>query len=95
MWTPSCAKMTGGGVFQVATFHPDYRFADTEPDEIGNYTNRSPWPLLHLLREDRVEAALASWPNPEAIPKRNIQVLRALSPTDRAQLWPRLNQGGN
>jgi len=66
------------GVIQVASFHPDYRFADSEPDDVGNFTNRSPWPMLHLLREDSVERAVAAFPDPDAIVERNIQTLQRL-----------------
>ena len=66
------------GVLQVASFHPHYQFAGTEPDDAGNYTNRSPWPTLHLLREDSVSRAVAAFPDPDAIVERNIETLEAL-----------------
>lgn len=66
------------GEFQIASFHPDYRFAGTRPDDVGNYTNRSPYPMLHVLREASVERALANFPDPEGIPQRNIERLEAL-----------------
>ena len=66
------------GVYQVASFHPDYRFADADADDPANYTNRSPYPMLHLLREDELEAAIASYPDPDAIPENNITKARAL-----------------
>ena len=66
------------GVLQVASFHPDYRFADSEPDDIGNFTNRSPHPTLHLLREDSVSRAVAAFPDPDAIVERNLDTLRRL-----------------
>jgi uncharacterized protein len=66
------------GVLQVASFHPRYHFAGTEPDDVGNYTNRSPWPTLHLLREDSVSRAVAAFPDPDAIVERNIATLEAL-----------------
>jgi hypothetical protein len=75
------------GEYQVASFHPHYQFADTHPDAAENLSNRSPWPLLHLLREDSVSAALDSHPNPEDIPRDNIRKLRALSPEQRRQLF--------
>jgi hypothetical protein len=65
------------GVYQVASFHPDYRFADADADDPANYTNRSPYPLLHLLREDGLEAAIASHPDPDSIPENNIAKARA------------------
>jgi len=66
------------GVYQIASFHPDYVFEDVAPDDPSHYTNRSPYPMLHILREASVEAALQSYPNPETIPKRNIAHTRDL-----------------
>lgn len=66
------------GVYQLASFHPDYRFADVNPDDPSHYTNRSPYPMLHILREASLEAALANYPNPENIPARNIQRTQTL-----------------
>lgn len=60
------------GVFQLASFHPHYKFAGSEEDDAANFTNRSPYPMLHLLREESVEKAIDSHPDPEAIPERNI-----------------------
>lgn len=67
------------GVLQVAGFHPQYRFADTQEDDISNYTNRAPYPTLHLLREDSIAGALAHYPHdPDTIYERNIETLQAL-----------------
>ena len=66
------------GVFQIASFHPDYQFADTNPDDAENYTNRSPFPMLHILREQSLSQALQSYPNPDAIPQRNIDLLQKI-----------------
>ena len=66
------------GVVQVASFHPNYQFAGTEPDDIENCTNRSPYPMLHLLREDSVARAVAAYPDPDAIVERNLDTLRRL-----------------
>ena len=66
------------GVLQVASFHPDYQFAGSEPDDISNYTNRSPYPTLHLLREDSVARAVGAFPDPDAIVDRNIETLTRL-----------------
>ena len=66
------------GTIQVASFHPHYRFADTEPDAIENYSNRSPYPMLHLLREESVERAVAAFPDTGRIPDRNIETLRRI-----------------
>lgn len=67
------------GDYQVASFHPRYQFAGTRPDDAENLTNRAPYPLLHLLREDSVEAALASHPDPDRIPLDNIRRMQTLS----------------
>jgi uncharacterized protein len=74
------------GVLQIASFHPQYRFADTEPGDITNATNRSPYPTLHLLREDSVERAVATVEDPEAIPQTNMRTLRALGDAGWARL---------
>ncbi len=66
------------GVLQVASFHPDYRFADAGEDDIGNFTNRSPYPTLHLLREDSVSRAVEAYPDPDVIIERNLGTLQAL-----------------
>lgn len=69
------------GVIQVASFHPDYRFEGTEPEDITNATNRSPFPTLHLLREDSVARAVASeGGDADAIVARNMDTLRRLGP---------------
>lgn len=60
------------GEFQIATMHPNYQFADTDYADAQNYTNRSPYPILHLLREESLSRALAQFPHPERIPERNI-----------------------
>lgn len=62
------------GVYQLASFHPDYCFAEITADDPSHYTNRSPYPMIHILREASVEAALAKYPKPEMIPARNIRV---------------------
>ena len=66
------------GELQVASFHPDYQFADTEPDDAGNLTNRAPYPVLHLLREASIDRAVAAYPDPDAIIARNIATVREL-----------------
>jgi len=66
------------GEFQIASLHPDYRFAGTQPDDAENYSNRSPYPLLHILREGSVTQALDSIAHPEKIPERNIRSLEKL-----------------
>lgn len=64
------------GVYQVASFHPLYRFANTRDNDAANYTNRSIYPMLHLLREEKIEQALQHYFEPEQIPERNIQFAR-------------------
>jgi uncharacterized protein len=66
------------GVYQVASFHPEYRFADAEPDDAGNYTNRSPYPMLHLLREASLDTAIDNYPDIDSIPDNNMKKARAL-----------------
>jgi len=74
------------GVLQVASFHPQYRFAGSQSDDIGNATNRSPFPMLHLLREASVERALQAFPEPEAIYEANQRTLRQLGASGWAAL---------
>lgn len=66
------------GDLQVATFHPQFQFAGTEPDDIENYTNRSPYPILHLLREDSIDRAVEAFPDAADIYEKNIETLREL-----------------
>ncbi len=67
------------GIFQVASFHPDYSFADTEPDSVDNLTNRSPFPVLHIIREDSIEKVIKNITSADEIYKQNIQTIRNLS----------------
>lgn len=64
------------GIFQLASFHPAYQFDGSALDDEANFTNRSPFPVIHILREDSVERAVASHPDPGMIPERNIQLAR-------------------
>jgi uncharacterized protein len=66
------------GVIQIASFHPQYQFEDSEPDDIENYTNRAPYPILHLLREDSIERAVDAFPDAEDIYERNQETLRRI-----------------
>lgn len=66
------------GIYQLASFHPDYCFADAEQNDAANYTNRSPYPMLHLIREASMAQALEHYPEPEKIPERNIEYAREL-----------------
>jgi len=74
------------GILQVASFHPQYQFAGVAPDDVSNYTNRAPYPTLHLLREDSVERAVAAFPDPDVIVQRNIETLDKLG----IEGWTRL-----
>jgi hypothetical protein len=75
------------GIWQVASFHPRYQFADSAPDAIENYSNRSPWPTLHLLREASVERAMASMTDTDSIYRHNLDILRALGIEGWQALW--------
>lgn len=66
------------GIYQLASFHPDYCFAESNEDDPANYTNRSPYPMLHIIREASIELALRNYQNPELIPERNIELTRKL-----------------
>lgn len=74
------------GVLQVASFHPQFQFAGTDADDVSNATNRSPYPTLHLLREDSVDRAVAAFPEAEAIYGKNIRTLEALGEAGWAAL---------
>jgi hypothetical protein len=66
------------GVVQIASFHPSYQFEGSDPDDIENYTNRAPYPILHLLREDSIERAVQAFPDAEDIYERNQATLRRI-----------------
>lgn len=74
------------GVIQIASFHPHYRFEGTDAGDIGNYSNRSPYPMLHLLREASVERAVTAFPDVATIPEHNIATLKRLG----REGWARL-----
>lgn len=71
-------QMSFEGTYQVASFHPDYQFGGTEADAAENYTNRSPYPMLHLLREESLERAIAEHPDINQIPARNIALMNSI-----------------
>ncbi len=77
------------GVVQIAAFHPQFQFADSESDAVTNCSNRAPYPTLHLLREDSVARAVRAFPDAQAIFETNIQTLRALGPVG----WEALDVG--
>ena len=70
--------MGADGIYQIASFHPHYQFDDTAPDDLENYTNRSPYPMLHLLREQSLERSIAGYPDTARIPLRNIALMKRL-----------------
>lgn len=74
------------GVLQLASFHPQYQFAGTTTDDVTNATNRSPYPTLHLLREESIDRAVAAFPEAKMIYERNIRTLQALGPEGWAAL---------
>ena len=66
------------GIFQIASFHPKYEFEHSGPDDVENYTNRSPYPMLHLIREESLERAIASHPDIRSVPSRNCALMREM-----------------
>jgi hypothetical protein len=75
------------GSLQIASFHPAYEFAGSAPDDIANFTNRSPYPMLHLLREASIDRAVAAFPDAATIYERNIDTLRRLGHEGWRRLW--------
>lgn len=75
------------GLIQVASFHPDYQFDGSAPEDIENYSNRAPYPILHLLREASVERAVELHPDTDQIFERNIETLRKLGHAGWEKLW--------
>ncbi len=83
------------GIYQLATFHPDYQFAGTDAGDAENLTNRAPYPILHLIREASIEQVLERYPDPESIPENNIRRVRALTAEQCLQLFPYLFRDDN
>lgn len=83
-------ELQAEGILQIASFHPAYQFFGTKPEDIENYTNRSPYPILHLLREASVERVLETYPDTDDIAERNIQTLQQLG----LQGWQKLFVAG-
>lgn len=75
------------GVYQLASFHPRYQFADTQPSDLENLTNAAPFPIIHILREDSVALAVEAYDEVDDIPRRNIARVEGLSPSARARLF--------
>jgi uncharacterized protein len=89
------AELGLDGELQVASFHPDYQFDGTAPDAIENFSNRAPYPTLHLLRESSVEKAVAAFPDAAGIYERNIETLRALGHAGWQKLWIQQDEQGS
>lgn len=83
------------GIIQIASFHPRYQFAGTEPDSPENFSNRSPYPMLHLLREESVDQAVDTHPDPEGIPNRNIAYLNQLGSAHLTSLTDQILETDN
>lgn len=81
------------GVLQIASLHPKYQFAGTREDDITNFTNRSPYPTLHLLREDSIDRAVQAFPEAESIFEKNMQTMERLGPEGWAALGVGRSQG--
>ena len=81
------------GELQVASMHPHYQFEDTQPEDMENYTNRSPYPTLHLLRESSVDKAVAAFPEADQIFEKNIATMKKLGHEGWNKLW--LNDAAN
>jgi hypothetical protein len=77
------------GELQIASFHPQYQFAGTEIDDITNFTNRSPYPTLHLIREDSIDEAVKAFPEAEAIFETNMQTMEKLGLDGWLKLFPK------
>lgn len=90
-WAEQSLKREGWrGIYQIASFHPDYCFAGLEPSDPQNLTNRSPYPILHLLREASLEDILSRYDEPESIPEKNIKTVSTLTTKDKLKLFPYL-----
>ncbi|MEP4145891.1 MAG: DUF1415 domain-containing protein [Halioglobus sp.] len=80
------------GVVQLASFHPNYQFEGEAKDAASHYSNRSPWPTIHLIREDMLERVLTDFPDPEGIPERNITTLDELGAAELQLRWEAIKQ---
>lgn len=88
------AQLELEGVFQLASFHPHYRFEGEPEDDPAHWSNRAPYPALHILRESSVSEALSAVSHPEKIPQRNIDYLRSRSPEELSALFSGLTRSG-
>ena len=80
------------GVVQLASFHPQYQFEGEAQDAASHYSNRSPWPTMHLIREDMLERVLTDFPDPAGIPERNIATLDELGAAELQRRWEAIKQ---
>ena len=78
------------GIYQIASFHPSYQFGGTNLDDAENYTNRSPYPVLHLIREASLERAIAAYPDVDQVPARNIALMNSLGKHKLQSMFERL-----
>lgn len=93
-WTESWLKRNGWrGIYQIASFHPNYCFAGAEPEDAENLTNRSPYPILHLIREESLARALEFFPDVDQVPERNRLRVADLNKEQRKLLFPYLFGG--
>jgi len=91
IWAQSQLKRQGWqGVYQLASFHPQYCFAGAEPDDVENLTNRAPYPIIHIIREASLEKALEYFEGVEEIPERNKACVESLSEEQKKKLFPYL-----
>ncbi|MGB0466039.1 MAG: DUF1415 domain-containing protein [Pontibacterium sp.] len=77
-----------GGIFQLASFHPNYQFDGVPEDDITNWTNRSPFPCFHLIREGMMSRVLRNYKHPDQIPERNIQLMQSLGREGLTERYP-------
>ena len=75
------------GIIQLASFHPSYQFAEEPTESASHFSNRSPYPLIHFLREDMIARALGSFSNPETIPVKNISILESIGREEIERRW--------
>ncbi|GAM73926.1 hypothetical protein JCM19241_5122 [Vibrio ishigakensis] len=88
-WVEALIKQQGyEGIYQVATFHPDYCFNGCEPEDVENLTNRSPYPVIHLIREESISKVLKHFPDPDSIPDTNIETVSKLTQDELQKLYP-------
>ncbi len=87
-WAESTLKQhQWHGIYQIANFHPDYQFSNTDSNDPQNLTNRSPYPIIHLLREVSLSSVLDNFSEPESIPEKNIQTMNNLSEIEKQRYF--------